>query len=103
MVDHNQCRFNVSLTEKQYSLVTVGALNDQIVSLTVSVSVPVITNDTKLVAGEELIWEVAKKAAPLKRKDTTWKDDVASATAKAKAKARGRPTAAVGLANQSEV
>jgi hypothetical protein len=80
-------RFNVSLKNKQYSVVTVGDLLGRSVAVTATVSVPVITNETKLAAGEELFLEIAQKAAPPKRKDTSWKDEVASA-AKAKAKAK---------------
>ena len=52
--DQIQRRFNVSLTDKQYNVVTVGNARGQSVSLTVSVSVPMITNETALDAGEDL-------------------------------------------------
>ena len=54
-------RFNVSLTEKQYNVVSVGDLRGHSVAMITQVSVPMITNETKI-AGEELILEVAPKA-----------------------------------------
>ena len=99
--------FNVALKEKQYNVVIVGDVRNQSVSMTMSVSVPMITNERPLVPGEELMLEVAPRAAPSKRKETSWKDDVASVArvnAKAKAKtAAPKPKVAVGLAIESEV
>ena len=95
-------RFNVSLKAKQYNVVTVGDLRGQSVSMTASVSVPVITNMTKLAAGEELLIEIAPSAAPAKRKDASWKDDVV-VRAKAKAKAQQKPAAAAPTTFDSEV
>ena len=83
--------FNVALKEKQYNVVTVGEVGGNSVSMTMIVSLPMITNERALVAGEELLMEVAPKA-PQKRKVTSWKDDVAS-VAKAKTKA-ARPALA---------
>ena len=54
-------RSNVSLTEKQYNVVSVGDLRGHSVAMTTQVSVPMITNETKIDAGEELILEVAPK------------------------------------------
>lgn len=66
-------------------MVTVGDLRGHSVSMTVTVTVPVITNSAELAIGEALLLEVASKAAPAKRKDTSWKDE-ARANAKAKPK-----------------
>ena len=68
--------------------------------MTASVSVPVITNMTKLAAGEELLFEIAPRAAPAKRKDASWKDDV---VVRAKAKAQQKPAAAAPTTFDSEV
>ena len=92
----------MSLKAKQYNVVTVGDLRGQSVAMTASVSVPVITNMTKLAAGEELLFEIAPKAAPAKRKDASWKDDVV-VRAKAKAKAQQKPAAAAPTTLDSEV
>ena len=97
-------RPNVSLKTKQYSVVTVGDLRCKSVSMTASVSVPVITNMTKLVAGEELLFEIAPRAAPAKRKDASWKDDVVvRARAKSKANVQPKPAAAAPTTLDSEV
>ena len=44
-------RFNVSLTEKQYNVISVGDLRGHSVAITTQVSVPMITNETKNAAG----------------------------------------------------
>ncbi len=104
--DKTTHRFNVSLKEKQYNVVTVGNLRDESVSVTVTVTLPVLTNETALVAGEELFLEVVPKdVAKKKRPDTSWKDDVASASrAQAKAKvAAPKAKAAPSMVVDSEV
>ncbi len=104
--DKTKHRFNVSLKEKQYNVVTVGNLRDESVSVTVTVALPVLTNETALVAGEELFLEVVPKdVAKKKRPDTSWKDDVASASrAQAKAKvAAPKAKAAPSMVVDSEV
>ena len=63
-------------------------------SMTVTVTVPVITNSADLAIGEALLLEVAPKAAPSKRKDSSWKDE-AKANAKALKPAGGHPRHAV--------
>jgi hypothetical protein len=90
--DKTTHRFNVSLKEKQYNVVTVGNLRGESVAVTVMVTLPIVTNEMALVAGEELFLEVAPKVAPKKRAEASWKDDVASA-ARAKAKAKATPAA----------
>jgi hypothetical protein len=84
--DNTTYQFNACLKEKQYNVVTVGDLRGHSVSMTVTVTVPVITNSAELAIGEALLLEVASKAAPAKRKDTSWKDE-----ARAKAKAKLKP------------
>ena len=84
--DRTTYQFNACLKEKQYNVVTVGDLRGHSVSMTVTVTVPVITNSADLAIGEVLLLEVAPKAAPPKRKDTSWKDE-----ARAKAKAKLKP------------
>ena len=97
-------RFNVSLTEKQYNVVSVGDLRGHSVAMTTQVSVPMITNETKIAAGEELILEVAPNAYTKRRTDVSWKDDVVAAkAAKTKAKAKASSKAASSKAIESEV
>ena len=90
-LDRTTHRFNVSLQEKQYIVVTVGSLRGGSVAMTTTVAVPVLTNETALVAGEALFLEVATKAVAPKRKDTTWKVVVNNTAAKAKAKEHASP------------
>ena len=78
--------FNIALTEKYFSVVTVGSLGGQSVSMTTTVKVPIMTNTKAVATGDELLMEIAPKPAVAKRKAPNWKDDVASA-AKAKASA----------------
>ena len=81
--------FNIALTEKDYNVVTVGSLGGQSVSMTTTVTVPIMTNTKAVAPGAELLMEIAPKIAVAKRKAPNWKDDVASA---AKAKPKGRPS-----------
>ena len=78
--------FNIALTEKDYNVVTVGSLGGQSVSMTTTVTVPIMTNTKAVAPGAELLMQIAPKIAVAKRKAPNWKDDVASA-AKAKANA----------------
>ena len=78
--------FNIALTEKDYNVVTVGSLGGQSVSMTTTVTVPIMTNTKAVAPGAELLMQIAPKIAVAKRKAPNWKDDVAS-VAKAKAKA----------------
>ncbi len=91
-------RFNVELTTKQYNLVTVGELKGTSVSVTASVSVPMITNPKAIAEGDDLLLEVAAKAAvATKRKTTSWKDDLGTS---AKDQAKSQKLAAKAKAKQ---
>ena len=96
--------FNVVMQEKQYNVVTVGDLKGRSVSITWSVSVPMVTNTEGIASGQELLLEAAAKpAVATKRKAASWKDDVAVA-AKAKAKAKVKaPSVRSGRAGEHEV
>ena len=78
--------FNIALIEKDFNVVTVGCLGGQSVSMTTTVTVPIMTNTKAVAPDAELLMEIAPKIAVAKRKAPNWKDDVASA-AKAKANA----------------
>ena len=82
-------KFNVTLEEKEYSVVTVGESAGNSVAITFGVRVPIMTNKTSVKKGDELLLQIAAKASG-KRKAETWKDDLACAT-KAKAKEKARP------------
>ena len=82
-------KFNVTLEEKEYSVVTVGESAGNSVAITFGVRVPIMMNKTPVKKGEELLLQIAAKASG-KRKAETWKDDLAHAT-RAKAKAKVKP------------
>ena len=83
-------KFNVTLEEKEYSVVTVGESAGNSVSITFAVRVPIMTNKIAIKKGEELVLQIQAAKASGKRKAESWKDDVACA-AKAKAKEKARP------------
>jgi hypothetical protein len=86
--------FNMEYVERDFNVVTVGQITGDSVSITLTVSVPMLTNTSALKAGDEVLAEVAaKNKCVAKRKDTTWKDDRRSAGI-AKAKAAKTSTAA---------
>ena len=62
-------------------------MKDNSIATTWSVTVPMITNSDWVATGEELLLEATPKPAVAgKRKQTTWKDDVARVAKKAKEK-----------------
>ena len=78
--------FNMEYVERDFNVVTVGQITGDSTSITLTVSVPMLTNTSALQAGDEVLAEVAAKNKCAKRKDTDWKDDRRSAEiAKAKA------------------
>ena len=83
--------FNAELVEVEYTVVSLGAFQQDNVGITLAVRVPMITNTVDLEAGQELIMETAPKKKPTKR-TISWRDDATSkARAKAKAKAKSSP------------
>ena len=95
-------RFNVTMKTVEFNTVTIGKLCGKSASQTLQVSVPMMTNEVAIKKNEQLIMEHTAKAAPKKRKEMTWKDEVAAAKAKAKTKPKSAPPAR-GLEIQSEV
>ena len=84
--------FNVKPMWKPYNVVTVGELNGKSVAMTVTVSLPLITNEGAIAQGAELLMEVVSKAPEgQKRKAASWKDDMVGV---AKAKVKAAKTAA---------
>ena len=96
-------RSNVSLTGKQYNVVSAGDLRGHSVAMTTQVSVPMVTNETNIAAGEDLILEVAPKTYSKRRTDVSWEDDVGVKAAKTKAKSKTSSQAASSTAIESEV
>ena len=58
-------RFKLGIAETQYANVTVGCAGR---SMTFTVMAPVLTNTVALEEGEQLCFEVVRKAATIKRK-----------------------------------
>ena len=88
---------NVERKEIEFNCVTVGAVQNSSVAITVNVRLPVLTNTRDLTKGTRLLLEATPKPAD-KRKTKSWKTDVdakakqlkldaAAVAAKAKAKA----------------
>jgi len=85
-------RFNTTLQDKQFVVVTVGAMGGNSIVMTTEVTIPVLTNIVAVPEGEELFLETTTvKAAVGTKRKAAWKDDVA-AVAKAKA-AKPKPAA----------
>ena len=76
-------RFNLAIHETQYANVTVGKAGR---NMTFTVMVPVLTNNVALEEGEQLCFEIVRKAAALKRKVSNWRTDATCLK-------RGRPPA----------
>ena len=84
---------NCEFAEKTFTCVSIGAVSGDSLSMTVSVTVPVVSNAMKIQAGEELFLPMAVRVAPKKRAET-WKDDMKKGK---KPKASGAPAAAKGV------
>ena len=85
--------FNLKYEDKQFSAVTVGTSGGDSIAITLGVVVPIMTNAVDVKKGEELFLESTRKKET-KRKEGSWKDDVAKAAnaPKAKAKAKTAPS-----------
>ena len=82
--------FNLKCEDKEFSVVTVGALCGDSVSTTLAVVVPIMTNAVDVKKGEELFLENTCKKET-KRKEGSWKTDVAKTEKAEKApKARAK-------------
>ena len=76
-------RFKLAIHETQYANVTVGKSGR---NMTFTVIVPVLTNNVALEEGEQLCFEIVRKAAATKRKVSSWRTDATCSK-------RGRPPA----------
>ena len=81
--------FNLQFQDKEFSAVTVGASGGGSMSVTFTVVVPIMTNAVDVKKGEELFLESTRKKET-KRKEGSWKDDVAKAANAPKAKAKAK-------------
>ena len=82
------------MEQKEFSAVTVGASSGGSLSVTFTVVIPIMTNTVDVKKGEELLLQISHKKET-KRKDGSWRDDVAKAAnppqARAKAKTAATP------------
>ena len=92
--------FNIKFEEKEYAAVTVGASGGHSIASTFSVVVPVMTTAVAVKKGAELFLEMTKKET--KRKEGSWKTDVAKAEEAPKARAKAK-TAANSLEVATEI
>lgn len=76
--------FNVKLTNKEFSQVTVGSIQGDSMSTTWSITLPVMTNEEAIKKDDELILQHETTSKPEKRKTRTWKSDVREAEAQKK-------------------
>ena len=91
---------NVERKEIEFNCVTVGAVQNSSVAITVNVRLPVLTNTRDLTAGTRLLLEATPKPAD-KRKTESWKTDVGAKAKQLKldAAAKNKATAATSKAN----
>ena len=81
--------FNLKLEDKEFAAVTVGTSGGDSIAITFGVVVPILTNAVDVKKGEELCLEITRKKET-KRKEGSWKDDVAKAANAPKAKAKAK-------------
>jgi hypothetical protein len=60
--------FNMKMEEKEYVLVTVGELYGESVAITISVSIPLLTNADNVYMGDQLIMKAVAQAHAKKRR-----------------------------------
>ena len=85
--------FNLTLEHKEFSAVTVGTSGGDSIAITLGVVIPIMTNAVDVKKGEDLLLQITS-AKETKRKEGSWKDDVAKAAnaPMAKAKAKTAPS-----------
>jgi hypothetical protein len=81
--------FNLTFEDKEFSAVTVGTSGGDSIAITLGVVVPIMTNAVDVKKGEELCLEETRKKEA-KRKDMSWRDDVAKAANAPKAKTKAK-------------
>ena len=84
--------FNLTCEDKEFAAVTVGASGSDSIATTLSVVVPIMTNAVAVKKGEELFLENTTKKE-VKRKEGSWKTDVANTEKAPKAKAKAKTAA----------
>ena len=91
---HPQAKFNMKLIYEDFQDMCVGSWQEHSLSLVYKVTVPLVTNNCALKAGDELILQKAEQKSDTKQKHDTWRTDIkireqeGNAAGKAKAKAK---------------
>ena len=84
--------FNTGCEDKEFAAVSVGALGRDSIAITFAVVVPIMTNTVAVKKGEELYLETTARKET-KRKEGSWKTDVAKAEQAPKARAKVKTAA----------
>ena len=84
--------FNLACEDKEFAAVSVDALGENSIASTFAVVVPIMTNTVAVKKGEELILENTFRKET-KRKDGSWKTDLAKAEKARKARAKANTAA----------
>ena len=93
--------FNLKLEDKEFAAATVGTSGGDSIAITLAVVVPIMTNAVAVKKGAELFLENMSKKET-KRKEGSWKTDVAKAEESPKARAKAN-TAANSLEVATEI
>ena len=94
--------FNLKFEDKEFAAVTVGTSGGDSIAITLGVVVPIMTNAVDVKKGEELFLENPTKKDANKRKDGSWRTDVAKGERAPKARAKAK-TAASNLEVVTEI
>jgi len=81
--------FNLTCEDKEFSAATVGASGGGSISATFTVVVPIMTNAVDVKKGEDLLLQITS-TKETKRKEGSWKDDLAKAAKAPKVKAKSK-------------
>ena len=93
---HPQAKFNTKLIYEDFQDMCVGSWQEHSLSLVYKVTVPLLTNNCALKAGDELILQKAEQKSDTKQKHDTWRTDIkireqeGNAAGKAKARAKAK-------------
>ena len=94
--------FNLICEDKEFAAVTVGTSGGDSIAITLAVVVPIMTNAVDVKQGEELYFENTNKKDTNKRKDGSWRTDLAKGEKAPKARAKAK-TAASSLEVVTEI
>ena len=93
--------FNITFEDKEFAAVTAGTSGGDSIAITLGVVVPIMTNAVDVKKGEELLLQNTSQKE-MKRKDGSWRTDVAKGEKAPKARAKAK-TAASSLEVVTEI